>query len=135
MLLLLFSSYLIYSLAGNLLFILWSLVQSHFQYYHIIFYRNYMISITNISIRGIKDNFVARYLILMGITLRLPSVISQIPIPFIGTITFKKYALTILLGNILIHFDKIFILRIIISPTSNMGRLPHTYNITLNLFC
>ena len=135
MLLLLFSSYLIYSLAGNLLFILWSFIQSNLQDYNIAFNRYNMISITNISIRGIKDYFVTRNLILMGVIWRLPSVTSQIPIPFIGTITFKKYAFTFLLRNILFNLNKILILCIILSPASNMSRLPHSYNIVLNLFC
>ena len=67
MLLLLFSYYLVYSFAGNLLFILWSFVQCYLQDNNIAFNRYNMISITNISIRGIKDYLVTRNLIFMGV--------------------------------------------------------------------
>lgn len=67
MLLLLFLSYLVYSLAGNLLFMLWSFVKSHLQNDNIAFNRYNMISITNISIKGIKDYLVTKNLILMDV--------------------------------------------------------------------
>ena len=67
----------------------------------------------------IKDDFITRHLIRVRIAIWSPTII-RIPIPYTCTISLKQNTLAIHFRNILINLNKIFILRIIISPTGNV---------------
>ena len=56
-----------------------------------------------------------------------------IPIPFVGSITLEKDSLTIPFRNVLINLNKILILGVIITPTRNVSRLPHSYTISFDI--